>query len=703
MHLRNEDRGFGESRTPVVLLATLAAACAVLELVSVASGAVVFAAPTNAGPLSAVGPGAASPQASGAAQLAAAEQSLEASSASSGPLTTTSPSWTEAATVVPEARVGASMVYDAKEKYVLLFGGYGPIYPEGSVLADTWTYAGGVWTELSPATSPPARQLASMAYDAKDGYVVLYGGLGSSKALSDTWKFANGKWTKLSPTTNPGARYAASMAYDAKDGYVVLFGGTGASGLEPSLTWEFVGGQWTSISTTPAPGGRAYASMDYDAHDGYVLLFGGDNTSTGTVLGDTWSFSAGEWTELTPASAPPARDNSGLAYSAIDGEVVLFGGISATGAVLSDTWTFVGGAWTKISTAFHPTKRNEFAIADGTTTTDVLLFGGVSSTATFLNDNWTFHGLVWAHPVPRAPAARMNAAITYDEKDGYVLLFGGTDTATGVTLDDTWKFAKGVWTELHPSESPSPRFGAAMAYDPADGYVVLWGGQNTTVVFNDTWTFVGGQWSPLDVGQGDGSAPAPASRASMAYDAADGYLVLFGGTYCAYECIADDFVQYTWEFDAGVWTNVTPSSPSTANTPGPTSGAEMTYDSEDGYLLLVEGLQEFSETKITDYPATWSFSDGAWTNRSASLSAPPPPVNFGGLVDDTYDGYPVLWGGYDWPTGVPMDSTWEYTGSGWTELSPASSPPAADLFAMAFDPPSNEVVALLPTGATWTY
>jgi Galactose oxidase, central domain len=702
MHIQNEDRGFSHSRTQVVLVATLAAACAILELVSIASGAVVFAAPTNPGPPTAVSPAAESPQASGGAQLAAAEQSLEASTSSSGPLTTTSPTWTEAATVVPEARVGASMVYDVKDKYVLLFGGYGPKYP-GSVLADTWSYAGGIWTELSPATSPPARQLASMAYDAKDGYVVLYGGLGSSKVLSDTWKFAGGKWTKLSPTTNPGARDAASMAYDAKDGYVVLFGGTGASGLEPSLTWKFVGGQWTSMSTNPAPGGRAYASMDYDAHDGYVLLFGGDNTSTATVLGDTWNFSAGEWTELSPASPPPARDNSGLAYSAIDEEVVLFGGISATGAVLSDTWTFAEGAWTKISTAFHPTKRNEFAVADGTASTDVLLFGGVSSTATYLNDNWTFHGSVWAHPVPRAPAARSGAAIAYDEKDGYVLLFGGTDTATGVTLDDTWKFAKGVWTELHPSESPSPRFFAAMAYDPADGYVVLWGGQNSTAVFNDTWTFVGGQWSPLDVGEGTGSAPAPASKASMAYDAADGYLVLFGGTYTADEYAAYEYEQYTWEFAAGVWTNVTPSAPSAANTPPSTAGAEMTYDSEDGYLLLVEGIQEITSTKITEYPSTWSFSGGAWTNRSASLSAPPVPVSLGGLVDDTYDGYPVLWGGFDDATGVQTDGTWEYTGSGWSELSPASSPPAASLFAMAFDPPSNEVVALLATGTTWTY
>ncbi|MCI4350986.1 MAG: hypothetical protein L3K15_05685, partial [Thermoplasmata archaeon] len=62
-----------------------------------------------------------------------------------------------------------------------------------------------------------------MAYDARDKYVVLFGGFGAS-VFGDTWSFSAGIWTQLHPASHPSARYGAVMAFDAKDNYAVLYG-----------------------------------------------------------------------------------------------------------------------------------------------------------------------------------------------------------------------------------------------------------------------------------------------------------------------------------------------------------------------------------------------------------------------------------------------------------------------------------------------
>ena len=47
------------------------------------------------------------------------------------------------------------MAYDAATGQLVLFGGFDQQH--GADLNDTWTWNGTTWTQLSPATSPPAR------------------------------------------------------------------------------------------------------------------------------------------------------------------------------------------------------------------------------------------------------------------------------------------------------------------------------------------------------------------------------------------------------------------------------------------------------------------------------------------------------------------------------------------------------------------
>jgi len=66
-----------------------------------------------------------------------------------------------------------------------------------------------------------------MAWDPGLGRVVLYGGrLDGGRAASDTWTWAGGAWTQLHPAASPGPLEGAAMAADAAHHGLVLFGGT---------------------------------------------------------------------------------------------------------------------------------------------------------------------------------------------------------------------------------------------------------------------------------------------------------------------------------------------------------------------------------------------------------------------------------------------------------------------------------------------
>jgi hypothetical protein len=254
----------------------------------------------------------------------------------------------------PSSREGAMMVYDPVDGYVVLFGGVSPT--THADLDDTWTYHAGVWTNITATagTAPPARSYGAIAWDAYDGYVLLYGGFSQSSGtwLSDTWSFVGGLWTQLSPSTSPGAYYGqvygVEMTYDPAVSAVVFFGGESVQ----STTWEFSGGQWSLISTAGTPPPAYYGSgMDYDDQARAVLQFGGWE-GVNSFSKTTSTFANGTWTTVSSPHSPSARAYPALAYLPTIGAEVLFGGQRSTtgGAPASDTWLYTNGAWKEI----HP-------------------------------------------------------------------------------------------------------------------------------------------------------------------------------------------------------------------------------------------------------------------------------------------------------------------------------------------------------------
>ena len=182
---------------------------------------------------------------------------------------------------------------------MVLFGGInGSTY-----LGDTWTWDGTTWTKQSPATSPPARDLASMAYDPATGNMVLFGGCSGSGVLDDTWIWSGTTWTKQSPATSPSARYAASMAYDPATGDMVLFGGNNTS-VNLNDTWTWDGSTWTEQSPVASPSTRLFASMAYDPATGDMVLFGGAGAAG--FGGDTWTYGTVQYTPTVSQTLSPS-------------------------------------------------------------------------------------------------------------------------------------------------------------------------------------------------------------------------------------------------------------------------------------------------------------------------------------------------------------------------------------------------------------
>lgn len=289
----------------------------------------------------------------------------------------------------PPARELEVMAWDAADNEIVMFGGgnWGGNYTARS---DTWTFAGGQWTEWNVSTHPPPLWGAMMAYDAKDRYVVLFGGSTPRYPLFEdlTWIWSNGTWTNITSTagTPPMSRWLGGMAYDAADQYVVLFGGEGLFGYFND-TWEFSAGKWTNLTSSlrsPSPGPRSDVGAVYDPNASCVLLNSG--TSGGAAINESWCYSDLNWTEYNVSVGSSGYAAASLAYLPAYSEVARWGGNFSD----NGTWTFSNASWTNRSLRPFPSVRVHPAMAYDPRDGYAVLMGGAvrPRQAVEGNDTW---------------------------------------------------------------------------------------------------------------------------------------------------------------------------------------------------------------------------------------------------------------------------------------------------------------------------
>jgi len=208
-----------------------------------------------------------------------------------------------------------------------------------------------------------------VVYNPATGSVVLFAGEGSDGTdLADTWTWDGATWTQQFPPVSPHIRDSPAMAYDPATGTVVMFGGEGRNGggagnggdiFSDTWVWNGRGATWTEEFPASSPSARR-TSIVYDAHFGAIVLYGGDNAAgdcCDIYFNDTWTWTGKTWTQLFPASSPPARALPAVAYDAAIGQIVMFGGYDVPGQGLNDTWSWDGSSWAQRQTTFSPPGR----------------------------------------------------------------------------------------------------------------------------------------------------------------------------------------------------------------------------------------------------------------------------------------------------------------------------------------------------------
>ncbi len=279
------------------------------------------------------------------------------------------------------------------------------------------------------------------------------------------------------------------------------------------------------------------------------------------------------------------------------------------------------------------------------------------------------------------PQLGFGFAAAYDAVRQQTVVFGG-ETFDGGS-DDTWlrDSGSGSWTRVAPVTRPSPRYFAAMAFDAANGEVVLFGGAALDgTPLNDTWTWNGTSWT-LETPT---TSPSPRSYASAAFDGANSNVVLFGGTVSNVASSGTQvLLNETWVWDGANWTFR-----ATSTRPSVRGLAAMTFDDALDEVVLFGGLSQ--SDSLAD---TWIWDGTAWTQRMPSRS----PDGGAGqqLAYSASDGGSILVGSFGFE--VRSSTTWVWDGTTWTDLGLASpSGEYAILGAAVYDAGRGRVVSIYP-------
>lgn len=521
---------------------------------------------------------------------------------------------------------------------IMVWGGLGAT----GVLDDGWFLLNGFWSQLVPGfrIQPPARWHHAMAYDVPRNKLIMFGGLSAAgEPLADTWAWdSQDNWAMLGPAHVPPSRRSHAMAWDAVRQRIVMFGGDHGDALLTD-TWIWDGTDWSAHSSSAPPARRDHA-MAFDAARGRLVLFGGDGGDA--LFADTWEWDGTTWLRRTPTTIPPARSAHMMAYDAGRGRVVLFGGRDRS-QVFDDVWEWDGTNWQRVVYRSSPPARSRHAIAYDIARTAAVMFGGVDLRGARLNDTWIWDGSDWRAAEPAvAPPARAEHAMAFDPVRGRAVLFGGgsadRNAPDGVTrLADTWEWDGATWIEQHPATSPPPRRGHAMAYDAARGTTVLFGGEQRGALLGDQWTWDGARWTPI----APATAPPGRTEFSLAYDERRARVVLFGGRGAAGR------LSDVWEWDGTSWTDRTPP---TVYVPAARTGASLIYDPARRRVVVFGGQSDTAS--LND---SWEWDGTTWTPLTPTVL--PAPRHHQAMVYDAAHSSALMFGGDD-GSPRPLRDTW---------------------------------------------
>jgi hypothetical protein len=238
--------------------------------------------------------------------------------------------------------------------------------------------------------------------------------------------------------------------------------------------------------------------MAYDPVIGRIVVFTVGLSGTS----QTWTWDGSTWTQLSPTTSPPALWMASMAYDPATGQIVLFGGAISSDSASAETWNFNGTTWTQQSTTVSPPGREQASMDYDPATGQIVLFGGAiitNSATSTLGDTWTYDGRTWTQQSPdTSPTNRYGASMAYDPAMGEMVLFGGGFGDSGLNsglnsglFGDTWAYDGISWIQQSPSSTVTARGNAPMAYDGSTNKMILEGGFSVHGNADDTWVYPG--------------------------------------------------------------------------------------------------------------------------------------------------------------------------------------------------------------------
>jgi hypothetical protein len=256
---------------------------------------------------------------------------------------------------------------------------------------------------------------------------------------------------------------------------------------------------------------------------------------------------------------------------------------------------------------------------------------------------------------------RETAAAAYDTKHGAVVLFGGScvllgsvscpgaadlnDTWTWTSTSKTWTLGQANTATPTPSQQPSQRTGAMMAFDSTRNQVILFGGFDGTNYLNDTWyyNFSSGNWTQLNASN-CASASLPACRAYGAIGRDfSGTVVLFGGSNTS------GYLGDTWTWNGSSWSSYALASPTAR------AMASMGFFNKPGGgnaqgLMLFGGQASGTTCPSGVCGDTWTWQSSRWQNLYATGSTGSPTARYDAAAATDVNGGVVIFGGTDGTT-----------------------------------------------------
>ncbi len=310
-----------------------------------------------------------------------------------------------------------------------------------------------------------------------------------------------------------------------------------------------------------------------------------------------------------PPDRPSARVDAAMAYDGADGDVILYGGLVIGGSglrTLADTWSWNGVEWRELDPSTSPPPLSAALLGYDPATKEVVLTGGDQSNRTNglieADASWTWNGSSWtAQPSGGLPASELPDAMATDEATGQLILVTGSPDCQAT---ETWRWGGGSWIQLHPATSPPAASVDGLAFDPASGGLDLLeapggcaGNTVTTSTAPPAWSWNGATWSPDTIP----AASALSASWELTTSAQGALLVSSAGTYLQ------------GGGASGIWTEVS-SSPAAGD-------SSVAYDAGDGQVVLFGGICVTCGTDPVPYTWTWN---GSWTLRDSSGAAVTP-------------------------------------------------------------------------------